>query len=143
MSLFWCNRCRALARPRWSTGSQVSRPVQSFPVSRQSQRVWGGRILVHRLLHQSRRPARECSSHAPLCHATGQCKRLSATASPGCTVGVVLRGCLKSLHGFLQRYPHAMVIVDFRELRTIVTSSEAALHQLKTLMSGLFKQPLR
>src|SRR6266446_9676913 len=54
-----------------------------------------------------------------------------------------LRGCLKSLHGFLQRYPHAMVIVDFRELRTIVTSSEAALHQLKTLMSGLFKQPLR
>src|SRR5467141_3831871 len=36
-----------------------------------------------------------------------------------------------------------MVIVDFRELRTIVTSSEAALHQLKTLMSGLFKQPLR
>src|SRR6266849_2718581 len=55
----------------------------------------------------------------------------------------VLRGCLKSLHGFLQRYPHAMVIVDFRELRTIVTSSEAALHQLKTLMSGLFKQPLR
>ena len=35
-----------------------------------------------------------------------------------------------------------MVIVDFRELRTIVTSSEAALHQLKTLMSGLFKQPL-
>src|SRR5712671_6760240 len=53
-----------------------------------------------------------------------------------------LRGCLKSLHGFLQRYPHAMVIVDFRELRTIVTSSEAALHQLKTLMSGLFKQPL-
>src|SRR6266478_1533687 len=56
---------------------------------------------------------------------------------------VPLRGCLKSLHGFLQRYPHAMVIVDFRELRTIVTSSEAALHQLKTLMSGLFKQPLR
>src|SRR6267378_4632933 len=55
----------------------------------------------------------------------------------------LLRGCLKSLHGFLQRYPHAMVIVDFRELRTIVTSSEAALHQLKTLMSGLFKQPLR
>src|SRR5467141_1587021 len=55
----------------------------------------------------------------------------------------ILRGCLKSLHGFLQRYPHAMVIVDFRELRTIVTSSEAALHQLKTLMSGLFKQPLR
>src|SRR5260370_35411603 len=54
-----------------------------------------------------------------------------------------LRGCLKSFHGFLQRYPHAMVIVDFRELRTIVTSSEAALHQLKTLMSGLFKQPLR
>src|SRR2546428_5582855 len=54
-----------------------------------------------------------------------------------------LRGCLKSLHGFLQRYRHAMVIVDFRELRTIVTSSEAALHQLKTLMSGLFKQPLR
>src|SRR5882762_2149309 len=54
-----------------------------------------------------------------------------------------LRGCLKSLHGFLQRYPHAIVIVDFRELRTIVTSSEAALHQLKTLMSGLFKQPLR
>jgi len=36
-----------------------------------------------------------------------------------------------------------MVIVDFRELRTIVTSSEAALHQLKKLMSGLFKQPLR
>jgi len=35
-----------------------------------------------------------------------------------------------------------MVIVDFRELRTIVTSSEAVLHQLKTLMSGLFKQPL-
>src|SRR5712664_2021283 len=58
-------------------------------------------------------------------------------------VQVPLRGCLKSLHGFLQRYPHAMVIVDFRELRTIVTSSEAALHQLKTLMSGLFKQPLR
>src|SRR5882724_11290220 len=57
--------------------------------------------------------------------------------------GSTLRGCLKSLHGFLQRYPHAMVIVDFRELRTIVTSSEAALHQLKTLMSGLFKQPLR
>src|SRR2546428_2785819 len=56
---------------------------------------------------------------------------------------MILRGCLKSLHGFLQRYPHAMVIVDFRELRTIVTSSEAALHQLKTLMSGLFKQPLR
>src|SRR6266478_9234524 len=59
------------------------------------------------------------------------------------TMAFVLRGCLKSLHGFLQRYPHAMVIVDFRELRTIVTSSEAALHQLKTLMSGLFKQPLR
>src|SRR6266481_1281143 len=54
-----------------------------------------------------------------------------------------LRGCLKSLHGFLQRYPHAMVIVDFRELRTIVTSSEAALHQLNTLMSGLLKQPLK
>src|SRR5467141_2420273 len=60
-----------------------------------------------------------------------------------CSRWLDLRGCLKSLHGFLQRYPHAMVIVDFRELRTIVTSSEAALHQLKTLMSGLFKQPLR
>src|SRR5712691_5752211 len=67
--------------------------------------------------------------------ALGVCSRPAGSTS--------LRGCLKSLHGFLQRYPHAMVIVDFRELRTIVTSSEAALHQLKTLMSGLFKQPLR
>src|SRR5712691_11276643 len=66
--------------------------------------------------------------------ALGVCSRPAGSTS--------LRGCLKSLHGFLQRYPHAMVIVDFRELRTIVTSSEAALHQLKTLMSGLFKQPL-
>jgi len=54
-------------------------------------RLGGGRILVHRLLHQSRRPARECSSHAPICQATGPCKRLSATASPGGTVGVVRR----------------------------------------------------
>src|SRR5712691_7809471 len=69
------------------------------------------------------------------------CSPLDARIVP-CAGVWLLRGCLKSLHGFLQRYPHAMVIVDFRELRTIVTSSEAALHQLKTLMSGLFKQPL-
>ena len=34
-------------------------------------------------------------------------------------------------------------IIDFRGLRAIVALSEMALHRSKTLISGLFKQPLR
>jgi hypothetical protein len=33
-------------------------------------------------------------------------------------------------------------LIDFRRLRAIVAPSEVALHQSKTLISGLFKQPL-
>jgi hypothetical protein len=36
-----------------------------------------------------------------------------------------------------------MGIIDFRELRAIGAPSEVALHRSKTLISGLFKQPLR
>jgi hypothetical protein len=34
-------------------------------------------------------------------------------------------------------------IIDFRGLRAILAPSEVALHRSKTLISGLFKQPLR
>jgi hypothetical protein len=36
-----------------------------------------------------------------------------------------------------------MGIIDFRGLRGIGTPSEVALHRSKTLISGLFKQPLK
>jgi hypothetical protein len=53
-----------------------------------------------------------------------------------------LRGCLKSLCGCMKRSPCEIGIMDFRGLRAIGTPSEAALHRSKTLISGLFKQPL-
>ena len=37
-----------------------------------TKRLWGGRVLVQRLLHQSRRPSWECSRHARIREAAGQ-----------------------------------------------------------------------
>jgi hypothetical protein len=43
----------------------------------------------------------------------------------------------------MKRCPCEIGIMDFRGLRAIETPSEVALHRSKTLISGLFKQPLR